>query len=125
MKLLLPFLIIAAIFNTVKTDNFAVLVAGSNQFYNYRHQSDVFHAYQSLLQKGMNPNNIIVLAYDDIANSVSNPIRGKVFNKPTYADAGVDVYNGIKIDYSGADVTPAVFLNVLSGNKTFVKGKGT
>jgi glycosylphosphatidylinositol transamidase (GPIT) subunit GPI8 len=28
--------------------NWAVLVAGSNTFANYRHQADIFHAYQIL-----------------------------------------------------------------------------
>jgi legumain len=32
--------------------NWAVLVAGSNTWYNYRHQADVFHAYKMLLAKG-------------------------------------------------------------------------
>ena len=64
--------------------NWAVLVAGSNTWYNYRHQADVFHAYKMLLAKGFDENNIIVIAYDDIANNTRNPFPGKVFNKPTY-----------------------------------------
>jgi legumain len=35
--------------------NWAVLIAGSNTWYNYRHQADVFHAYQMLLGKGFDP----------------------------------------------------------------------
>lgn len=86
--------------------NWAVLVAGSNTWYNYRHQADVFHAYQMLLQKDFDPEKIIVMAYDDIANNVKNPFMGKIFNKPTYGAPGVDVYKGVKIDYTGNDVTP-------------------
>ncbi len=84
----------------------ALLVAGSNTFSNYRHQADVFHAYQSLVQSGFDSDYIITFAYNDIVNSASNPFKGKVFNKPTYQNPGVDVYAGVKIDYSGADVTP-------------------
>jgi legumain len=65
------------------------------------------------------------LAYDDIARNPSNPFYGKIFNKPTYKEAGVDVYEGVPIDYTGVDVNPQVFLNVLLGNKSFVQGKGT
>lgn len=86
--------------------NWALLTAGSYNFYNYRHQADVFHAYQVLLKRGFQPDNIIVLAYDDIATSPSNPFYGKVFNKPTYKEPGIDVYDGVKIDYKGKDVTP-------------------
>lgn len=84
----------------------AVLVAGSNTYSNYRHQADVFHAYQSIVKAGFNRDNIITMAYDDIAQSVSNPFKGKVFNKPTFSEPGQDVYEGVRIDYSRADVTP-------------------
>jgi len=100
----------------------AVLVAGSNSFWNYRHQSDVFHAYQILIANGMPEKNIVVLAYDDIASDSSNPFPGKVFNKPDPNGIGVDVYAGVKIDYKGDDVTPANFLSVLSGDITNIKG---
>lgn len=49
--------------------NWAVLVAGSNGWYNYRHQADVCHAYQILHKNGIPDSNIIVMMYDDIANS--------------------------------------------------------
>jgi len=73
-------------------DNWAVLVAGSNTYANYRHQSDVFHAYQILKKNGFTQDRIITFAYDDIAQNIKNPIKGKVFNKPSNAAAGVDVY---------------------------------
>jgi legumain len=47
--------------------NWAVLVAGSNGWYNYRHQSDVCHAYQILHKNGIPDSNIIVMMYDDLA----------------------------------------------------------
>jgi hypothetical protein len=106
-------------------DTWAVLVAGSNTYGNYRHQSDVFHSYKQLRDNGFPENRIITFAYDDIAQSTSNPFKGKVFNKPTYKDQGVDVYEGIKIDYTKTQVTPANFLAVLEGDKSAVKGKGT
>ena len=100
--------------------NWAVLVAGSSSWFNYRHQADVLHAYQMIIQKGFDPEKVIVFAYDDIANNVRNPFPGKIFNKPSYDQEGVDVYAGAKIDYSGDDVSPDMFLNVLAGNKSFV-----
>ena len=106
-------------------DNWAVLVAGSNTYANYRHQSDVFHAYQILKKNGYAENRIITFAYDDVANNIKNPFKGKVFNKPTYKDPGVDVYAGVVIDYKGSHVDPAVFLHVLEGNKSAVSGFGS
>lgn len=116
---------IALLLGVCTCANWAVLVAGSNSWFNYRHQADVFHAYQMLIQKNFDPERIIVFAYDDIANNSRNPFPGQVFNKPSYADPGVDVYNGVKIDYRGADVTPAMFQSVLEGNTAAVAGKGT
>lgn len=58
-----------------------------------------------------------MLAYDDIAGSPSNPFPGKMFNKPTPAGTpGVDVYEGCKIDYKGAQVNKDNFVKVLSGD---------
>lgn len=49
--------------------NYAVIVAGSNGYYNYRHQSDVCHAYQILHKNGVPDANIVVMMYDDIADN--------------------------------------------------------
>lgn len=106
-------------------DNWAVLVAGSHTWANYRHQADVYHAYQVLIKGGFDANRIITLAYNDLANHLTNPFKGKVYNKPTYKDPGVDVYAGVSIDYEKLHVTPAVFQAVLEGNKSFVNGKGS
>ncbi|KAJ1354497.1 hypothetical protein KIN20_011468 [Parelaphostrongylus tenuis] len=51
-----------------KGELYALLVAGSNGFGNYRHQADVAHAYQILKKNGVPEDNVIVMMYDDIAN---------------------------------------------------------
>lgn len=48
MKGLLITTIVALICLTASAGNWAVIVAGSNTYANYRHQSDVFHAYKIL-----------------------------------------------------------------------------
>ena len=78
-------------------DHWAVLVVGSNGMWNYRHQADVCHAYHVLRNNGIPESNIIMMAFDDIANDTENPIKGKLFNKPN----GQDVYAGCNIDYRG------------------------
>jgi len=108
--------ILASVVTAAQGAEYAVLVAGSNGFYNYRHQADVCHSYQVVRSKGIPAENIIVMAYDDIAGSGSNPFPGKLFNKPSASGVeGVDVYDGCKIDYSGSDVTPETFQAVLTG----------
>lgn len=107
---------------TVLCAQYAVLVAGSNGYSNYRHQSDVFHAYQILTTNGIPAENIIVMAYNDIANNSRNPFPGAVYNKPSGTLPGNNVYAGVVIDYEGNAVTPANFIAVLTGNKSAVTG---
>jgi len=96
--------------------NWAVIVAGSSGYGNYRHQADACHAYQIMKAKGIPESNIILMAVDDVANDYSNPFKGKLFNKPTAAGVpGKDVYEGCNIDYKGGDVTPENFVKVLTG----------
>ncbi|KAK4486403.1 hypothetical protein RD792_009077 [Penstemon davidsonii] len=96
----------------------AVLVAGSNGFGNYRHQADVCHAYQILKKGGLKDDNIIVFMYDDIANNDLNPRKGVIINHPT----GGDVYAGVPKDYTGEQVTADNLYAVILGDKNAVKG---
>ncbi|KAK2964433.1 putative Vacuolar-processing enzyme alpha-isozyme [Blattamonas nauphoetae] len=94
--------------------NWAVLVAGSSSIRNYRHQSDVFHAYQLLTKKGFQKERIILMAYNDVIDDEKNPFPGKMFN----SENEVNVYPGKEaISYTGTNVTKERFLAVLSGNK--------
>ncbi|KYO45490.1 legumain [Alligator mississippiensis] len=101
--------------------HWVVIVAGSNGWYNYRHQADVCHAYQIVRRNGIPDEQIIVMMYDDIAESEENPTKGIVINRPN----GTDVYKGVLKDYTKEDVTPKHFLAVLRGDAEAVKGKGS
>ncbi|GLT57227.1 hypothetical protein SLA2020_302150 [Shorea laevis] len=96
----------------------AVLIAGSNGYWNYRHQSDVCHAYQLLRNGGLKEENIIVFMYDDIAFDEENPRPGVIINSPD----GDDVYKGVPKDYTGENVTVNNFFAVILGNKTALTG---
>ncbi|KAK4485895.1 hypothetical protein RD792_008546 [Penstemon davidsonii] len=96
----------------------AVLLAGSSGYWNYRHQADVCHAYQILKKGGLKDENIIVFMYDDIANNEENPRPGVIINSPH----GEDVYKGVPKDYVGNEVTAHNFFAVLLGNKTALTG---
>jgi legumain len=56
--------------DNTRAANWALLVAGSNGWYNYRHQADVCHAYQILHANGISDSNIVVMMYDDLAQNV-------------------------------------------------------
>eukprot|EP00244_Chara_vulgaris_P008263 TRINITY_DN319_c0_g1_i4.p1 TRINITY_DN319_c0_g1~~TRINITY_DN319_c0_g1_i4.p1 ORF type:complete len:552 (+),score=109.54 TRINITY_DN319_c0_g1_i4:462-2117(+) len=99
----------------------ALLIAGSSGYWNYRHQADICHAYQVLSRNGLKDENIVVFMYDDIAYDEENPRPGVIINSPN----GNDVYKGVPKDYTGESIQPEVFLSVLAGNKTAVKGIGS
>jgi len=101
------------------SDNWAVIVAGSSGYSNYRHQADACHAYQIMKKNGIPEDQIIHVNYDDVANNSKNPYPGQLFNKPTKPwTKGVDVYDGCKIDYKGKDATAKNLIKVLTGDAT-------
>uniref|UniRef100_A0A4W5RCP6 Legumain n=2 Tax=Hucho hucho TaxID=62062 RepID=A0A4W5RCP6_9TELE len=98
--------------------NWVVIVAGSNGWYNYRHQADACHAYQIVHKNGVPDEQIVVMMYDDLATNEENPTPGEVINRPN----GTDVYKGVPKDYTGEAVTPDNFLAVLKGDSASAKG---
>ncbi|GMH12406.1 hypothetical protein Nepgr_014247 [Nepenthes gracilis] len=102
----------------VEGTRWAVLVAGSYGYWNYRHQANVCHAYQLLRRGGLKDENIIVFMFDDIAFNEENPRPGVIINRPD----GSDVYNGVPKDYTGEDASVDNLFAVILGNKTALKG---
>ena len=97
--------------------HWAVIMAGSNTYLNYRHQADSHHAVKIMLENGIPRENIIHLAYDDIAHHEYNYYPGQIFNKPTgKGEPGRNVYDSSEIDYRGSQVTAQNFYNVLLGD---------
>ncbi|ETW06790.1 hypothetical protein H310_02944 [Aphanomyces invadans] len=108
---------LAALVHSVVGEHWAVIVVGSTGYWNYRHQADACHAYHIVRRHGLPASNIVLMMYDDAANSTSNPYPGQLFNHPTmFKKDAVDVYRDCHIDYRGDDVTPKKFLQVLSGD---------
>jgi len=115
--------LLAALVGLAAADDWAVIVAGSNTYDNYRHQADACHAYQVVHKFGIPDSRVIMMYYNDIAHSISNPYKGKIFNKPTpKGTPGVDVYEGCPQHYTGKNVTVEKFMAVLTGDETVAKG---
>ena len=92
----------------------AVLMAGSSGYKNYRHQADVFQTYQILKSRGFDPDRTILFAFDDISHDSSNPFPGKVFNIRKHINVRP---NPKEIKYSGINVTAENLIRVLTGDK--------
>ena len=92
-------------------DNYAVLVAASEGWYNYRHQADVLGFYQYLKGKGYDDDHIILIMADDIANNELNPLQGVVRREI----GGRYLYENVKIDYKLGNLTLEDLKQILTG----------
>ncbi|MBE6243685.1 MAG: hypothetical protein E7114_09790, partial [Bacteroidales bacterium] len=92
-------------------DNYAVLVAASEGWYNYRHQADVLGFYQYLKGKGYDDDHIILIMADDIANNELNPLQGVVRREI----GGRNLYENVKIDYKLGNLTLEDLKQILTG----------
>ena len=105
---MLPFFL----FGLVSSARYAILFAGSNEFYNYRHQADIYTIYNVLLKRGFSPKEIFLFAYDDIATSSDNPFPGQVFHT---LDHKVNQYPGSDaINYRGDAVNSGSLYNIFA-----------
>jgi ABC-type branched-subunit amino acid transport system substrate-binding protein len=82
-------------------DNYAVLVAASEGWKNYRHQADVLGFYQYLKGEGYDDDHIILIMADDIAYNERNPLQGVVRREVS----GNNLYEDVVIDYKLGDIS--------------------
>ena len=89
----------------------ALLVAGSSGWANYRFQADVFAAYSLLRQSGYDDEHIVMVVADDIADNPKNPFPGVV----RVSDDGDNLYVPSAIDYRLDSLTPEDIGEILQG----------
>ena len=76
--------------------------------------------YESLANKGVNPNNIVSFAYMGYQNdSYCTPYLNKLC---TDFNCTHDYLPGFKVDYTGNDVSPQNIIGVLTGDKSNLSG---
>lgn len=95
-------------------DKWALLVAGSVGWENYRHQADVLSVYRMLREAGYPDDHIILIMEDDIARNAKNPTPGEV---RTDMD-DVNLYTDVQVDYNVSGLSPSDVMNILSGVRT-------
>ena len=98
----------------VLQDKWALLVASSKDWKNYRHQADILSVYQMFRERGYPDDHIILIMEDDLAQNPKNPFKGEV--KTDLAES--NLYQNFDIDYKMSDLTPTDIMNILSGKKT-------
>ena len=92
-------------------DNYAVLVAASEGWQNYRHQADVLGMYHYLKGMGYDDDHIILIMADDIAHNERNPLKGVIRRELD----GENLYEDVQIDYPLGDLTLDDLKQILTG----------
>lgn len=92
-------------------DHWALLIAASKGWANYRFQADVFTMYQILRQRGYDNEHIVLICEDDIARHPNNPHQNALY----VSEPGPNVYEGVVIDYKLSTLTPADIGDILQG----------
>ena len=99
------------------TDQYAVLVQGSDGFINYRHQADVLNIYQALRRGGYPDDHIILITDATMAAQSRNPQPGTVRNAPGGPDllGGTDQLPKAVVDYDSGDLSARDIADILMG----------
>lgn len=94
--------------------NKAVLICGSEGWYNYRHQADLLYVYNTLKENMFSDNEIILIMRDDIAYHPKNPHPGVIKVDPN----GENLYHDVVIDYRADTLSTKDIEDILVGNKS-------
>ncbi len=92
----------------------ALLVAGSKGWENYRFQADVFAMYQMLKENGFDDDHIVLICEDDLVGNPKNKTPGELRVSPD----GPNVYDHAAIDYKLSDLSPDDIGAILQGKKS-------
>ena len=95
-------------------DRYAVVLATSTGWNNYRHQADALEMYRMLRNAGYDDEHIVLITEDDLADDPQNPHPGVVHVTPD----GENLHANIVNDYRISQLTPEDLGHILSGTVT-------
>ncbi len=95
-------------------EHWALIVATTRGWSNYRHQADALRVYHLLRNHGWDDDHIILCMTDDLAEDPRNKEEGKIFDAVTHEN----LYQGFQLDYKLSDLNAGDILNILSGNSS-------
>lgn len=95
-------------------ERWALVIATSTSWNNYRHQADAFAMYQMLKRHGYDDDHIVLIVSDDYAFSPQNSTPGEIRVRTN----GENVYDKSAIDYDIKNLSPSDLRDILSGKKS-------
>lgn len=101
-----------------KNKLYAMIVATSSGWENYRHQANAYAVYQLLKRNGVDDDHILLISEDDIAHHPKNPRPG--FIQSSLSDE--NLYDGVKVDYRLSEVKFKDLPSLFRASATFHPG---
>jgi ABC-type branched-subunit amino acid transport system substrate-binding protein len=95
-------------------NNWAVVISGSTDWANYRHQADALAMYQVLKRHGYDDDHIMYISEDNIAYHAKNLHQGVVKVRPD----GENLYHDVNVDYKLSELTFFDFGSIMTGDKS-------
>lgn len=98
----------------VLDEKWALLVAGSYEWRDYRHQADILDIYHFLKDRGFDDDHIVLICEDNIAYHEKNLYPGVIRNRLQ----GPNLYEHVVIDYKPSMLSNNDLKKILLGEKT-------
>lgn len=96
-----------------RKSNYALLVAASHTWNNYRHQADILNVYQILKHLGYDDDHIVLIMEDDLVENPQNPHKGEVRRHDEQ-----NLYVNVNVDYKLKDLESGDITKILMGQKS-------
>lgn len=98
---------------------YAVIIATTQGWTDYRHQANAYAMYQLLKENGVDDSHILLISEDDIARNPVNPYPGFILSPFSEEN----LYTGIKVDYHPSELKFQDLLSAFSKDNDFHPGK--
>ena len=112
------------------SSTYALLIATSNDWLNYRHQADILKIYKQIKKWGIKDDHIILILENDLIHHASNPYPGFILDAKgdtifSEKDSGL-----VEFDYKTSSIQPKDLEDILSGRESkrlphVIKGDST
>lgn len=98
---------------------YAMIIAPSSGWSNYRYQANAYAMYQLLKKNGVDDDHILLISEDDIAQNPLNPKPGFIQS----SISGDNLYTGINVDYHPSELSFEDLKTVITSGTSFQPGK--
>ncbi|MCC8172676.1 MAG: ABC transporter substrate-binding protein [Parabacteroides sp.] len=102
-----------------KEELYALIIAASSGWDNYRHQANAYALYRLLKKNGVDDDHILLISEDDVAGNPLNPTPGFIQS----ASGDENLYTGIRVDYHPSELSFQELETVIASGVSFQPGK--